>query len=116
MRIVVTLRVLDEKGSRVFGDGIAELLARIDETGSIAEAARGMGMAYSKAWRIIRTLEKALERPALVREKGGRARGGARLTPVARKLLDEFIALRDRAWGTMTADAVRRLLARFPKR
>lgn len=37
----------------VMGHGVAELLEGVRETGSLRKAAMKMGMAYSKAWRII---------------------------------------------------------------
>jgi len=90
MKLTVAVRVLDDRGDRVFGTGIATLLAGVAETGSIRQASLRMDMAYSKAWRIIRTLERALGKPALVRTRGGRLRGGARLTPVAERLLLDY--------------------------
>ena len=44
----------------VFGRGIASLCLGVRETGSLNAAAKGMGMAYSKAWRIIKDTVKAL--------------------------------------------------------
>ena len=48
-----------ESGS-VFGRGIANLCLGVREAGSLNAAAKGMGMAYSKAWRIIKETEAAL--------------------------------------------------------
>src|SRR5271157_5331534 len=45
---------LQEDGVRMFGPGTHELLRRVDETGSLNRAAGDMGMAYSKAWRLVR--------------------------------------------------------------
>ena len=43
----------------VFGRGIASLCLGVRETGSLNAAAKGMGMAYSKAWRIMKQTEEA---------------------------------------------------------
>ncbi|HHX13929.1 MAG TPA: LysR family transcriptional regulator [Clostridiales bacterium] len=43
-----------------FGPGTAELLSRIEETGSLNQAAKAMKMAYSKAWKSIQNTEKNL--------------------------------------------------------
>ena len=48
-----------ESGS-VFGRGIADLCLGVRERGSLNAAAKNMGMAYSKAWRIIKDTEAAL--------------------------------------------------------
>ena len=46
--------------SSEFGRGIAKLCEGVRETGSLNAAAKGMGMAYSKAWSIIKDTEAAL--------------------------------------------------------
>ncbi|OIO34943.1 MAG: ModE family transcriptional regulator [Candidatus Hydrogenedentes bacterium CG07_land_8_20_14_0_80_42_17] len=94
MHLKVSVRIIDSKGRRVFGDGIAELLMLVEETGTIASAARSMNMAYSKAWKIIRNFERALGKKALHCEKGGRKKGSAILTPDAKRLLKTFISTR----------------------
>ena len=38
----------------MFGRGIASLCIGVRDTGSLNAAAKSMGMAYSKAWRIIK--------------------------------------------------------------
>ena len=50
----------DDKGNEYFGRGVADLLHGVDEFCSLNLAARHMGMAYSKAWRIVRQAEEAL--------------------------------------------------------
>ncbi|HWQ58978.1 MAG TPA: ModE family transcriptional regulator, partial [Clostridia bacterium] len=52
-----TLTVRLFRGEKCFGPGIAELLGRVDEAKSLRAAAQQMGMAYSKAWRIIKECE-----------------------------------------------------------
>ena len=44
----------DAESGSLFGRGIASLCLGVRETGSLNAAAKGMGMAYSKAWRIIK--------------------------------------------------------------
>ena len=43
----------DSELHSVMGHGVAELLEGVKELGSLRKAAMKMGMAYSKAWRII---------------------------------------------------------------
>jgi molybdate transport system regulatory protein len=80
---------LDNNG-KAFGDGPYELLKRVDETHSLHRAAKEMGMAYSKAWRLIRTLEKRLGFPLLERKIGGQFGGGSLVTPKARMLMNHY--------------------------
>lgn len=62
LKPVVKISVVNpnaQSGS-VFGRGIAALCMGVRDTGSLNAAAKGMGMAYSKAWRIIKDTEAAL--------------------------------------------------------
>ena len=72
-----------ESGS-VFGRGIANLCLGVREAGSLNAAAKGMGMAYSKAWRIIKETEAALGIQLLNRDGAH----GSTLT-----LLDAYISI-----------------------
>ena len=95
LRLTVTLRLLDGEGQRRFGPGVAALLEEVREKRSLRAAAGSMGMAYSKAWRIVRDAEAALGRKLLDSTFGGRNGGGAVLTPEAEALLEAYRALRD---------------------
>lgn len=57
-----------------FGGGCASLLEGVAEEGSLNRAAKRMGMAYSKAWRIVREAEGHLGCELLARDG---ARGSA---------------------------------------
>ena len=48
----LSIRNPKSKNDSEFGRGIAELCLGVREHGSLNAAAKGMGMAYSKAWRI----------------------------------------------------------------
>ncbi len=69
------------------GPGRAELLARIGETASIAQASRDMGMSYMKAWKLIQSLNGCFKTPVVEVRRGGRAGGEARLTPLGAQAL-----------------------------
>lgn len=51
-----------------FGPGIAKLCLGVREMGSLNAAAKGMRMAYSKAWRIIKDTEETLDVQLLLRD------------------------------------------------
>jgi len=64
------------------GPGKVELLALIEETGSLGKAAKHMGMSYMKAWSLVQTMK-----PLVLMSRGGQSGGGAQLTATGRKAL-----------------------------
>jgi len=94
-RVRVTLA--DDAGGEFFGAGVAELLGRIDRAKSIQAAARGMGLSYVKALRILRGAEGGLGVALVVRRKGGAEGGGAELTPAARRAAAAYARLEEAA-------------------
>ena len=92
LHLKLTVRLYTEDDQRCFGPGIATLLERVREHRSLRAAAASMGMAYSKAWRIIRTAEGVFGCKLLDSTIGGRHGGGARLTPQAERLLAAYNA------------------------
>lgn len=85
----LTIEGPDADAESVFGPGIAKLCQGVSETGSLNAAAKSMGMAYSKAWRIVKGTEKALGIQLLIRD-GAR---GSTLTEDAAKLLEAYHTL-----------------------
>jgi len=84
---------LDNDG-KAFGDGPYELLRRVGKMMSLHRAANQMGMSYSKAWRLIRTLEERLGFPLLERKVGGQSGGGSLVTSQARNLMNHYEGFR----------------------
>jgi len=72
------------------GPGKADLLEGIRETGSIAAAGRRMGMSYKRAWLLIDTMNSCFTKPLVEAAKGGKAGGGARLTPLGEDVLARY--------------------------
>jgi molybdate transport system regulatory protein len=73
--------------SFAFGPGKADLLARIEATGSISEAAKTMEMSYMRAWQIVKSLEKSFAEPLVLKARGGKTKGGATLSETGREVL-----------------------------
>ena len=92
LHLKVTLRIYSDDNYRCFGPGIATLLRRVGEYHSLRAAAASMEMAYSKAWRIIRTAESVFGCKMLHSTIGGAHGGGAVLTPEAERLLEAYEA------------------------
>jgi molybdate transport system regulatory protein len=72
------------------GPGKVELLETIGECGSISGAAREMGMAYRHAWALIDELNGCFAEPVVAVKVGGRAGGGAELTPAGAEICRRF--------------------------
>ncbi len=88
------VRIQIYKGEKCFGPGIAELLTRVQETGSLRAAAGEMDLAYSKAWRMVKNSEAALGYKLLISQPGGKTGGGPSLSPEAKDMLrryEEFV-------------------------
>ncbi len=75
------------------GPGKGELLARIADTGSISAAGRAMGMSYKRAWMLVETLNGYFRTPLVTAATGGKAGGGAQLTPLGRQVLAQYQAM-----------------------
>ena len=88
----LTIRMYTDDNQRCFGPGIATLLQRVRQHKSLRAAAASMEMAYSKAWRIIRTAEQVFGCKLLSSTIGGSHGGGAVLTPQAERLLAAYEA------------------------
>ena len=92
------------------GPGKVELLEKVRKLGSISAAARSMGMAYRHAWDLIDDLERCFRKAAIETASGGRAGGGARLTPFGEELIRRFRAM-ERAANAGMAKELRALEA-----
>jgi len=79
------------------GPGRTELLERIARTGSIAAAAREMGMSYKRAWTLIESLNAMFQEPVVTSARGGPGVGGAALTPTGQRVIDLYRGLESAA-------------------
>lgn len=88
LRYTLSVRLWGD--DKVFGPGVAELLEKVDEHKSIRKATMAMGMAYSKAWSIIKHAEEGLGFELVHGSSGGRGGGGAELTDKGREFLKAY--------------------------
>ena len=91
----------------VFGRGVAALCRGVREHGSLNKAAKNMSMAYSKAWRIMKTTEEAFGVQLLERDGAH----GSTLTPEGQRLLDAYDEVQRRT-SVYAADALKELMAK----
>jgi molybdate transport system regulatory protein len=72
------------------GDVRIALLEQIDQTGSISQAARAVGLSYKTAWEAVDTMKNLSGEPLVESATGGKGGGGTRLTEAARKLVQTY--------------------------
>lgn len=95
MEAVTKIVFLDENREKFFGEGPYRLLRGVEQTGSLRSAAAAMGMAYSKAIRILKHAEEVLGFPLTSRSVGGVSGGGSRLTDEGKEWIEKYEAYRN---------------------
>lgn len=109
--LLIEPRIRINHGRRVgFGPGKAELLARIEQTGSISEAAKAMEMSYMRAWTLVKSMETGFVEPLVLKTRGGSSRGGATLSETGRAVLALY-----REMEAASAEATRSARGRLEK-
>ena len=82
---------LETDEGHVFGPGVYSLLRKIEEKGTLKEAAASLGMSYRYAWGLIKKAEEKLEEPLISATKGGRHGGGStEITELGRRYIRDF--------------------------
>ena len=90
----VRIKRKTEEDPAYFGRGVADLLHGIEKYHSLNQAAKEMGMAYSKAWRIVGEAEQALGIPLIYRMR----KNGSSLTKEGEKMLAAYEEAERAAW------------------
>ena len=103
---VLSVRLFTDE--KCFGPGVAALLTLVKTCHSLRAAAMEMGMAYSKAMKLVRHAEAALGFPLTQRTVGGASGGGSCLTPQGKEWISRYGDYRDAC-----ADANRQLYLEF---
>jgi len=83
----LSIRIDFEPSGSALGPGMAQLLERVDELGSIRRAAASMDMSYRKAWLLIQEIQKTFDGPVVTAEAGGLSGGGTHLTELGSGLV-----------------------------
>ena len=95
MKIVTRITFRDQNDEKFFGEGPARLLKGVEEHGSLRAAALSMKMAYTKALKLMKNAESALEFPLITRTAGGKSGGGTSLTKEGKEWLLRYESYRD---------------------
>lgn len=87
---------LELDGKIALGDGRVQLLALIDETGSLRDAAAQLKIPYRRAWGKIHEIETNLGVALVETEIGGPGGGGgSKLTDEGRRFVESYQRLSD---------------------
>ena len=100
----LSIRIDFEPSGSALGPGMAQLLERVNETGSIRRAAASMDMSYRKAWLLIQELQKTFDGAVVTAEAGGVSGGGTQLTELGNGLLKIYRRVESRAADAAKAD------------
>lgn len=95
MKPMIKTYLMDEDGQAFFGYGPMLLLKEVERTGSLNQAAKNMGMAYSKAFSMVKRAEKAAGFPMLERSIGGAGGGGSSVTAQGLELMGQYERYRE---------------------
>ena len=98
-------------GAFLMGPRYLTFLAAVEETGTIRGAGERVGWSYRTCLNRVRRMEEVLGASVLSTTRGGRGGGGARLTPLARRLVRAFTRWRQRVL-TYSDRSFRRVLMR----
>ncbi|MDT8853470.1 TOBE domain-containing protein [Paracoccaceae bacterium Fryx2] len=79
---------------RMGGERI-RLLKAIREQGSISGAARVVGLSYKAAWDAVAAMNNLFATPLVTAAPGGKAGGGATITPAGARVIATFAAVED---------------------
>ena len=93
MEVRVKVWIEDENKNLIFGSGKTEILEYIEQTGSIAKAAKLLDMNYKKAWSHIKILEEYIEDDLVIAKKGRGEDSGTKLTSKAKELISLYKTL-----------------------
>ncbi|MCQ2509152.1 MAG: NTP transferase domain-containing protein [Lachnospiraceae bacterium] len=95
MKAITRIVFCNEENEKFFGEGPCQLLHAVERTGSLNAAAQSLGMAYTKALKLLKNAESALGFPLTRRSVGGRSGGGSILTSEGKEWLARYEAYRD---------------------
>src|SRR6516225_11501395 len=90
--LTLTLRVALGSG-RALGPGKIRLLEAIEETGSISQAGRKLGMSYRRAWLLVNDMNNCFRDVVIEAQPGGAHGGGTTLTAFGQKLVQRYRAV-----------------------
>jgi len=95
---------IEKDGELYLGGGRVILLERMDKLGSIAAAARSMGLTYRNAWLWIDAMNRLAPSPLVTKVTGGAGGGHAQLTDEGRAAVAAYKQLRAKLGDLVKSD------------
>jgi molybdate transport system regulatory protein len=95
---------IEKDGELYLGGGRAILLERLEQLGSIAAAARSMGLTYRNAWLWIDAMNRMAPSPLVEKITGGAGGGHAQITAEGLKAIAYYKELRAKLADLFPAD------------
>ena len=95
MQPMIHVFLCDDEGERFLGEGPYRLLKQVEECGSLRQAAIHMGMAYTKALKLVRRAEGQLGFPLIECRTGGPRGGGSIVTAQGEELMKQYESYRN---------------------
>ena len=92
----VVLRI-DFDDERYVGHGRIQLMELIGKFGSIAQAAKAMGMSYKRAWYLADSINATFTEPVIERKHGGKGGGSAQLSEFGQVLVRDYREMEQQA-------------------
>ena len=86
---------LESDGGSGFCNGMCLILKAVERTSSIKQAAAELGKSYRYVWGRIKDAERVVGKQLVETQIGGKASQRSRLTPFAKQLAADLLALRD---------------------
>jgi molybdate transport system regulatory protein len=89
---------IEADGEILLGEGRVSLLKAIDDTGSLSQAARSLGMSYKKAWSLIDAVNSRAKSPVCNTTIGGKKGGGTQITAYGKTLIETYENINKNCW------------------
>jgi molybdate transport system regulatory protein len=102
------------EGRYAFGFGLSEILQAVERAGSFKQAACDLGKSYRYIWGRIKEAEKVLGQRLVETQVGGKDLKRSFLTPAARQLVANFLALRGRLVRLVEHEFAQQFAAHVP--
>ena len=99
---------LETEGHYALGFGLCQILEAVAQAGSIKQGARDLGKSYRYVWGRIKEAERALAQRLVETRVGGQGVARSALTPLARRLVNDFLAVRRRVQEIAAQEFARR--------
>lgn len=88
------------------------LLERIQQFGSISQAAKSMEMSYKHAWDLVDSMNRQADQPLVSKASGGKRGGGTTLTERGVQAIGAYWAM-DARFQNYLAEETRRFMAEY---